>query len=137
LCATKKSSALKAIMAIVMYGQRLPRLFSWGSGMIANVPASGRRPRVFLESPVQGIDRCGRDSMAHFGALRRKKMCLDGVKQSLLMPFRMHSPRETEILAIADPGIFRHLAPDAPHGAIRFFRDCSPRPFTAITAWSK
>ena len=30
----QKSSALKAIMAIVMYGQRLPRLFSWRSGMM-------------------------------------------------------------------------------------------------------
>jgi hypothetical protein len=40
-------------------------------------------------------------------------------------------------LAIADLGIFRHLAPDAPHGAIRFFRECSPQPFPAITAWSK
>jgi hypothetical protein len=27
LCATNKSSALKAIMVIGMYGQRLPRLF--------------------------------------------------------------------------------------------------------------
>jgi hypothetical protein len=68
----KKSSALKATMVIVMYGQRLPRLFSWRSGMIANVRPSGRRARGFLESPVQGADRSGRDSMSHFGALRRK-----------------------------------------------------------------
>jgi hypothetical protein len=123
-------------MVIVMYGQRMPRLFSWRSGMITNVPPTHRWPRVFLESPVQGTDRCGRDSMSYFSALRRKmkKTCIDGVKQSLLMPFRIRSPRETEILAIADPGIFRRLAPDAPHGAIRFFRECSPQPFTAITA---